>query len=188
MDFRICEITSSSPPDILRATEQCLDELFPEYAPAHLSKRLSLYGDAGDEPYIQIFVVRDDERVLSFVQFLYILVGDRLICDIDLLGTRRGFRRRGLATGLFDHAMREADAYAHRYDRALAGVLTLIDHGDEAIRSLHAKKGGQIRTDAPHPSGDVVVWYPLEAGAREIETRELLGYVDAFGRMIRRFT
>jgi hypothetical protein len=71
MDPTIYEVTGSSSSDLIRAAERCMDEVFPEYAPANLLRRLTLYGDAGAERYIQIYVIRDGKRVISFAQLFY---------------------------------------------------------------------------------------------------------------------
>lgn len=183
MTLRVDGVTRTSAPALIRATARCIDAVFPAYAPAHLPRRLRLGPDT-----LQIFVVREDERVIAFVQCLYRSTGDRLIVDIDLLGTLPAFRRRGFASVLFHHVMGVAADRAHARGQVLVGALTLIDDSDPAIRALHRKHGGDIRTDRAHRSGDVVVWYPVAHGAGAIPTDELLAHGDAFGEVIRAFT
>jgi hypothetical protein len=64
------------------------------------------------------------------------------------------------------------------------GIVSLADPVYTPVIQLHRKLGGQIRTDLPYSSGDIVIWYPLLDGYAHVKTQALIDVLQAFGLML----
>jgi GNAT superfamily N-acetyltransferase len=161
-----------------------LDQVFPEYAPPRFEKFLTRlrHGDGRHE--IQLFIGRIEDQVAGLVQVFFREWHQGLMADIDLLGVLEPYRRSGLGSALVKQAILATQDMALAYGRPAVGVVSLADPHYAPVIQLHRSLGGQIRADYVYPSGDIVVWYPLQEDFAAVETPVLAQQLREFGRTL----
>ncbi len=161
-----------------------LELIFPEYCPPRFDKLLSKYRHSNGRHQIQIFIGLMNGMVAGLAQQFYQEWQGGILADIDLLGVLEPFRRSGLALALVQQCLRAAPKIAQQHQLPVIGVATLIDPNYVPIVRLHQKQGGQIRTDCQYPSGDIVVWYPMQEQYKDIPTLTLVEQLHRFGQLL----
>lgn len=161
-----------------------LELIFPEYCPARFDRLLSKHRHPDGRDQIQIFIGLIDGLVAGLAQQFYQEWEGGILADIDLLGVLEPFRRSGLALALVQQCLKAAPQTAQRYQIPVMGVTTLIDPQYAPIVRLHQKQAGQIRTDYQYPSGDIIVWYPMQLEVENIPTMCLAEQLQQFGRLL----
>jgi GNAT superfamily N-acetyltransferase len=177
------EVTGADSP-YLPGMGHWLLELFPEYAPPRFAALLAHLRHQNGRHEAQIFVGLLDTRVGGLVQVLYRQWRDGLLADIDLLGVLEPYRRSGLGTALVRRALQATQALSRHWGLPALGVLSLVEPDNTPTIRLHKKLGGQIRTDLVYPSGDLIVWHPLQKEYAGIETHALAGQSQEFGFLL----
>jgi hypothetical protein len=181
--FTIEEVTDPQSP-YLGGMNRWLEQIFPEYCPARFDKLLSKHCHPNGKNQIQIFIGRMDGLVGGLAQQFYQEWEGGILADIDLLGVLEPFRRSGMASVLFQQCLRAVPETARHHQLPAIGAVTLIDPQYVPIVRLHQKQGGQIRTDHPYPSGDIIVWYPMQKEYEDIPTACLGEQLQQFGRLL----
>jgi hypothetical protein len=181
--FVIKEVTSPQS-QYLTGMNRWLELIFPEYCPPRFGRLLSRLRRPDGRHQIQIFIGLIDNQVAGLVQLFYREWQGGLLSDIDLLGVLEPVRRSGLALALVQQSLRATFEIAQQYQLPAIGVATLIDPQYAPIVGLHQKQGGQIRADYQYPSGDVIVWYPMQRKYEDIVTPILGEQLRQFGRLL----
>jgi GNAT superfamily N-acetyltransferase len=177
------EVTAPDSP-YMSGMERWLELTFPEYCPPRFAGLLSSLRRPGAWQQIQIFVCPVEGQVTGLAQKLYLEWQGNLLADIDLLGVLAPYRRAGLGLALVQRCLLATQEAARQYRVSAIGVVTLIDQTYAPIIRLHQKLGGQIRADYQYPSGDWIVWYPLQREYEEIPTSSLGEQVRRFGGLL----
>jgi hypothetical protein len=185
MNYVIQEIDKN---DVMQCSSvsKIIDELFPEYAPTHIEKRLNMNGES-KIPKVSIVIISNGNEILAFAQLIYKLWNDGIIVDLDLLGTRKQYQRQGYANILFQYCIKSLGEVSKNENKKGSGLISLIDPNQVSIRNLHIKHNGQIRDDKILDFGDAVVWYPKQKELEKVETIELIKQVNEFGNIIQQF-
>ena len=181
--FRIEEITTPRS-EYLVGMGYWLEQIFPEYYPPIFDRLLMKLRHPDGKHQIQIFIAPVGEQVAGLVQIFYRRWQGGLLADIDLLGVLEPYRRQGLASCLVRQGLQAANDMARQWQLPAIGLVTLIDPQDAPIVRLHQKLGGQIREDYLYPSGDRVVWYPLNEAVAHIHTLVLGEQLQNFGQLL----
>jgi GNAT superfamily N-acetyltransferase len=161
-----------------------LEAVFPEYAPPRFTTLLTNLRHPTGRHEIQLFVGLVNNIVAGLMQVFYHEWRQGLIADIDLLGVLEPYRRLGLAASLVKRAFLAIDELSLQYALPVLGIVSLVDPHYLPVIRLHQKLGGQIRTDYPYPSGDLIVWYPLSDDLARVETSGLAQQLQQFGRQL----
>jgi GNAT superfamily N-acetyltransferase len=181
--FMIEEVTSPQS-QYLTGMNRWLELIFPEYCPPRFDKLLSKLRHPDGRHQIQIFIGLVDNLVAGLMQLFYREWQGGLLADIDLLGVLEPFRRSGLASALVQQSLRATPEMAQQYQMPAIGVTTLIDPKYAPIVQLHQKQGGQVRADCQYPSGDIIVWYPMQRKYEDITTPILEEQLQQFGQLL----
>jgi len=181
--FTIEEVTNSQS-SYLSRMNRWLEQIFPEYCPPQFDKLLSKHRHSNGKHQIQIFIGLNNGMVVGLAQQFYQEWQSGVLADIDLLGVLEPFRRSGLALALVQQCLRATPKIAQQYQIPAIGVTTLIDPKYAPIVRLHQKQGGQIRADFQYPSGDVIVWYPMQREYEDIPTLWLGEQLQQFGQLL----
>jgi GNAT superfamily N-acetyltransferase len=181
--FTIKEVTNSQS-QYLSGMNRWLELIFPEYCPPRFDKLLLKHRHPNGRNQIQIFIGLINGLVGGLAQQFYQEWEGGILADIDLLGVLEPFRRSGLASALVQQCLRATPEIARLYQLPAIGVTTLIDPNYAPIVQLHKKQGGQIRTDYQYPSGDIIVWYPMQREYEDIPTLYLEQQLQQFGRLL----
>jgi hypothetical protein len=81
-------------------------------------------------------------------------------------------------------SLRATGEIAQQYRAPAIGVVTLADPQYAPIIQLHQKLGGRIRSDYQYPSGDVIVWYPMQPKYDDIPSHLLGEQLRQFGKLL----
>lgn len=181
--FRFGEVESPRS-QYMTGMNRWLEQLFPEYCPPRFDRLLVKLRRPDSRHQIQIFLGLVGNQVAGLVQLFYREWHGGLLADIDLLGVLEPFRRSDLGLALVQQSLRAAPEMARHYQMPAIGVTTLIDPLYVPIVRLHQKLGGQIRADYPYPSGDLIVWYPMQPKYADIATLTLGDQLRQFGRLL----
>ena len=168
----------------LHGMDHWLELIFPEYCPSRFDKLLSRLRSLDGRHQIQIFIALVDNHVAGLVQLFYREWHEGLLADIDLLGVLEPYRRYGIASALVQQTFRAIPEMAQQYHISPIGAATLIDSQYAPIVRLHKKLGGQIRTDYHYPSGDIIVWYPMQQNYEKVATPLLGEQFRQFGKLL----
>ena len=181
--FTIEEVTDPQS-QYLGEMNRWLEAIFPEYCPPRFDKLLLGLRYPDDRHRIQIFVAVNNGSVVGLVQQFYQEWQRGVLADLDLLGVLQPFRRSSLALALVQECLSATQKIAQRYQSPALGLTTLIDPDYAPIVRLHQKLGGQLRTDYQYPSGDIIVWYPMQPEYTEIPTSILGERLHQFGQLL----
>ncbi len=161
-----------------------LNQIFPEYAPPRFEKLLTKLRHRDGRHQIRIFIGQIERRVAGLVQVFFREWRQGLIADIDLLGVLEPYRRSGLGSALVKQAILATQDMALSYGLPAIGVVSLADPHYAPVIQLHRSLGGQIRADHVYPSGDIVIWYPLQEDFSAVETPVLAQQLREFGQTL----
>jgi hypothetical protein len=163
-----------------------IDSAFPEYLHTNVEARLQKY-HSSDFPKVKIFFIEEEGNPVSFAQIIYKLWNDRLVANLDLLGSHYLKRRKGYAETLFQHCRYDYCEEIRKQKMDSVGLLTFVDPNYDPIVRFHIKNDGQIRNDIISDFGDIVVWYPSNKESMNIKTSELMEQMKEFGLIINTF-
>lgn len=181
--FTIEEVTNSKS-RYLSGMNRWLKLIFPEYYPPRFDKLLSKLRHPNGKHQIQIFIGVNNGLVVGLSQQFYQEWQNGIWADLDLLGVLESYRRSGLALALIQECLGATHKIAQQYQIPAIGLTTLIDPNYAPIVCLHQKLGGQIRTDHKYPSGDIIVWYPMQPGHQDVATSILAERLHQFGGLL----
>jgi GNAT superfamily N-acetyltransferase len=181
--FAIQEVTDPYS-EYLPGMNAWLEQIFPEYCPARFGRLLTKLRQVDGKDQIQIFIGIIENQVVGLAQLFYREWQGSLLADLDLLGVLEPFRGSGIALALLQRSLKATHEMAQRYEIPALGLTTLIDPHYSPIVRLHNKLAGQIRTDYQYPSGDIIVWYPLQPGFGQIATPRLGEQFQQFGKLL----
>lgn len=181
--FVIEEVTSPQS-QYLTGMNRWLEIVFPEYCPPRFDKLLLKHRPSNGLHQIQIFIGLITSAVVGLAQQFYQEWQSGLLADIDLLGVSKPYRRSGLASALVQQCLRATLETAQQYQIPAIGLTTLIDPKYTPIVRLHQKQGGQARTDYQYPSGDIIVWYPMQQEYSGVSTSLLGEQLQRFGQLL----
>jgi hypothetical protein len=170
----------------IKEINKLIDLSFPEYSPTNVERRLLEYHGSG-YPKVKIFFIEDEGNLVSFAQIIYKLLNNRLVLNLDLLGSEYSKRRKGYAETIFQYCRNDFIDEARRYGLSEIGLLTFIDPNYSPIVRFHEKNKGQIRRDIIADFDDILVWYPSNEEYFDIKTHDLLEQMKEFGSIIGTF-
>ena len=182
--FFTIEEVANSQSQYMSEMNRWLELIFPEYCPPRFDKLLSKHRHPNGKHQVQIFIGVNNGLVMGLAQQFYQEWQNGILADIDLLGVLEPFRRSGLASALVKECLSATHKIAQQYQIPAIGLTTLIDPSYAPIVRLHQKLGGQIRTDYQYPSGDIIVWYPMQPGYEDISTSTLEERLHQFGQLL----